>query len=108
MKARAASKRQKHKKLADRACDLEVYVVDQTPTSVAALSNLKRMSHEHLEDKCRISVIDIEKYPQLARENHIVAIPTLVISYPPSAKRLIGDLSNTKRVLAELSLPLMD
>ncbi len=56
-------------------------------------------------DDCRISVIDIETYPEIARENQIVIIPTLVKSFPLPAQRMVGDLSNTERVLARFSLP---
>ncbi len=103
--ARSVFKTQKARKAAGKTYQLNLYVIDQTPKSVAALANLKRVRKEHLMDDCRISVIDIEARPEIARENQIVIIPTLVKSFPLPAQRMVGDLSNTERVLARLSLP---
>jgi circadian clock protein KaiB len=77
---------------------------DRTMKSVVALTNLTRICHEQLEDKCSIEVIDIERSPRLAKENQIVAIPTVVKTFPLPMRRVIGDLSNTERVLAGLGL----
>ena len=107
MKTRSVSKTRKDKKPPDKIWDLKLYVIDRTLKSVTAFTNLTRICHEHLEDKCRIAVIDIEKSPQLAKENQIVAIPTLVKTFPLPMRRVIGDLSNTERVLAGLDLPPM-
>jgi circadian clock protein KaiB len=104
MKTGSVAKTRKDKKPADRTCDLKLYVIDRTLKSTTAFTNLTRICHERLEDKCRISVIDIEKSPQLAKENQIVAIPTLVKTFPLPMRRVIGDLSNTGRVLAGLDL----
>jgi circadian clock protein KaiB len=84
-----------------------LYVVNWRPKSVAAFTNLKRICSEYLEDRCRIAVIDLEKSPELARKMQIVAIPTLVKTFPLPMRRVIGDLSNTERVLARLNLPPM-
>ena len=104
MKARSASKTRKDKKSSDKILDLRLYVIDRTLKSIAAFTNLRRICHEQLEDKCSIEVIDIKKSPQLAKESQIVAIPTLVKTFPLPMRRVIGDLSNTERVLAGLDL----
>ena len=72
--------------------------------SIAALVNLKRICHEHLEDKCLIEGVDLAKDPELARKMEIVAVPTLVKTLPLPIRRAIGDLSNTERVLARFGL----
>jgi circadian clock protein KaiB len=84
--------------------ELRLYVIGQALKSIAALRNLKKICHEHLENKCRIAVIDIEKSPRLAKEKQIVAVPTLIKTYPLPMRRVIGDLSNTGRVLAGLDI----
>ncbi|HVA72899.1 MAG TPA: circadian clock KaiB family protein [Candidatus Limnocylindrales bacterium] len=83
---------------------LRLYVAGQTPKSLAALSNLRRICTEHLEGKYRIEVIDLVKNPQLAQGDQILAIPTLVRKLPPPIRKIIGDLSNTGRVLVGLNL----
>ncbi len=82
--------------------ELRLYVAGQTPKSLTALSNLKRICNEHLEGKYRIQVIDLMKNPQLAQGDQIVAIPTLVRNLPVPIRKIIGDLSNTERVLVGL------
>ena len=104
MKTGSVSKTGKGKKPSNRIWDLRLYVIDRTLKSATALSNLKKMCHERLEDKCRIRVIDIERSPGLAKENQIVAIPTLVKTFPLPMRRVIGDLSNTERVFAGLNM----
>ena len=104
MKTGPISKRRKDKKLPDKIWDLNLYVIDRTLKSTTAFSNLKKICHKDLEDKCRITVIDIERSPGLAKENQIVAIPTLVKTFPLPMRRVIGDLSNTERVLAGLDM----
>jgi len=84
--------------------ELRLYVAGQTPKSLAALSNLKRICNEHLQGKFRVEVIDLIKNPQLAQGDQILAIPTLVRSLPQPIKKIIGDLSNTERVLVGLNL----
>ena len=104
MKTGPVWKTRKDKKAPDQISDLELYVIDRTLKSVAAFTNLTRICHEHLEGKCHIKVIDIERNPRLAKESQIVAIPTLVKTFPLPMRRVIGDLSNTGRVLAGLGL----
>lgn len=84
--------------------DLRLYVAGQTPKSVAAFANLKRVCEEHLAGKYKIEVIDLMVNPQLARGDQIIAIPTLVRKLPPPLRKIIGDLSNTERVLVGLQL----
>jgi circadian clock protein KaiB len=84
--------------------ELRLYVAGQTPKSIAAFSNLKRVCEEHLAGKYKIEVIDLIKNPQLAQGDQIVAIPTLVRKLPEPVRKIIGDLSNTERVLVGLQL----
>ena len=107
MKTGKLAKRRKEKKQPDKIWNLNLYVLDRKPTSVAAVANLTRICHECLGDKCRITVIDIEKNPEHAKASEIVATPTLVKTFPLPVRRFIGDLSNTARVLAGLDLPPM-
>jgi circadian clock protein KaiB len=83
---------------------LRLYVAGQTPKSMAALSNLKRICAEHLDGKYTLEVIDLIKNPQLAQGDQILAIPTLVRNLPQPIRRIIGDLSNVDRVLVGLDL----
>jgi len=84
--------------------DLRLYVAGQTPKSLAAFANLKRICEEHLAGKYKIEIIDLVKNPQLARGDQILAMPTLVRKLPPPIKKLIGDLSNTERVIVGLDI----
>ena len=84
--------------------ELRLYVAGQTPKSVTALGNLKKLCEEHLAGKYTIEVIDLLKQPQLARGDQILAIPTLVRRLPSPVRKIIGDLSNTERVLVGLHL----
>ena len=83
---------------------LRLYVAGQTPKSVTAFANLKKICAEHLQDKYQIELIDLLKNPQLARGDQIVAIPTLVRNLPTPMRKIIGDLSDTERVLVGLDL----
>ncbi len=88
---------------------LRLYVAGQTPKSMIAFANLKKLCEEHLAGKYKIEVIDLLKNPQLARGDQIFAIPTLVRKLPQPLKKIIGDLSNTERVLVGLDIrPLKD
>jgi len=87
-----------------RLWDLRLYVAGQTPKSIAAFGNLKRVCEEHLAGKYKLEVIDLLKSPQLAAGDQIVAIPTLVRKLPEPVRKIIGDLSNTERVLVGLQL----
>lgn len=84
--------------------DLRLYVAGQTPKSVAAFNNLKKLCEEHLKGQYHIEVVDLLKQPQLAKGDQILAIPTLVRKLPQPIKKIIGDLSNTQRVLVGLDL----
>lgn len=84
--------------------DLRLYVAGQTPKSVAALANLKRFCEEHLAGKYRIEVVDLVENPKLARSDQILAIPTLVRRLPEPIRKIIGDLSNSERVLVGLEI----
>ena len=81
---------------------LTLYIADETIRSNNALANLKRIAKEHPEDKCDIEIIDILKPPGAAKRDQIVAIPTLVWETATFTKRLLGDLSNTSKVLGAL------
>ena len=84
--------------------DLKLYVAGQTPKSMAALANLKKLCDEHLAGRYRVEVIDLVKNPQLARSDQILAIPTLVRRLPEPMRKIIGDLSNQERVLVGLDV----
>jgi len=88
----------------DELWELRLYVAGQTPKSLAAFSNLKKICEEHLAGKYRIEIIDLVENPRLARGDQILAIPTLVRKLPEPVKKIIGDLSNTERVLVGLDL----
>ncbi|MBW4437767.1 MAG: circadian clock KaiB family protein [Pleurocapsa minor GSE-CHR-MK-17-07R] len=85
--------------------ELRLYVAGQTPKSLTAFANLKRICEQYMEGQAyEIKVIDLLENPQLAEGDQIVAIPTLVRSLPEPIKKIIGDLSNTERVLVGLQL----
>jgi circadian clock protein KaiB len=83
---------------------LRLYVAGQTPKSLAAFDNLKRLCEDRLKGHYSIEVIDLLKNPRLAKDDQILAIPTLVRRLPLPVRRIIGDLSNTERVLVGLDL----
>jgi circadian clock protein KaiB len=84
--------------------ELRLYVAGQTPKAITAFSNLKKICEKHLAGKYRIEVIDLLENPQLARGDQIIALPTLVRKLPEPMLKIIGDLSNTERVLVGLDL----
>ena len=84
--------------------ELRLYIAGNTPKSVKALSNLKRYCEEHLKDQYKIEVIDLLVQPQLAAGDQILAVPTLVRKLPQPIRKIIGDLSNTERVLVGLDI----
>jgi circadian clock protein KaiB len=84
--------------------ELRLYVAGQTPKCLAAFANLKRLCEAHLAGAYRIELVDLLKHPQLAQGDQILAIPTLVRKLPEPMKKIIGDLSNTERVLIGLDL----
>jgi len=83
---------------------LKLYVAGRTPKAVRAFANLRRICDEHLEGRYSIEVIDLVENPHLGRGDQILALPTLVRKLPTPIKKIIGDLSNTERVLVGLDL----
>jgi len=92
------------KKTVRKIWNLRLYVAGQTPKSLLAFANLKKMCEAHLAGQYRIEVIDLFEHPQLAKGDQIFAIPTLVRRLPTPLKKIIGDLSNTERVLVGLDI----
>lgn len=84
--------------------ELRLYVAGQTPKSLQAFANLKKICEEHLKGQYRIEIIDLIENPKLARGDQILAIPTLVRKLPPPIRKIIGDLSDTERVLVGLDI----
>ena len=87
-----------------KAWRLRLYVAGQTPRSLVAFANLKRLCEDHLKGRYTIEVIDLVENRQLAKDDQILAIPTLVRKLPEPVRKIIGDLSNTERVLVGLDL----
>jgi len=83
---------------------LRLYVIDQTPKSVTAFTNLKNICETHLKGRYHITVVDLKKQPQLARGDQILAIPTVVRKLPIPMRTIIGNLSNLEHVLVGLDL----
>ena len=83
---------------------LRLYVAGQTPKCMTAFTNLKKLCEEHLAGQYDIEIVDLLKNPTLARGDQILAIPTLVRKLPQPVRKIIGDLSNTERVLVGLDL----
>ena len=84
--------------------ELRLYVAGQTAKSLQAFANLKRICEEHLASRYQIEVVDLLKSPELAKGDQILALPTLVRKLPEPVRKIIGDLSNTERVLVGLDL----
>jgi len=97
-------KRRPRARKARKAWELRLYVAGQTPKSLTAFANLKKICEEHLAGQYHIEVIDLLKQPQLASGDQVLAIPTLVRKLPEPIRKIIGDLSNTERVLVGLNL----
>jgi circadian clock protein KaiB len=89
---------------AQKEWELRLYVAGMTPKCLAALANLKKICKEHLEGRYTIDIIDLLENPKLAQGDQILAIPTLVRKLPEPVRKIIGDLSNTERVLVGLDL----
>ena len=92
------------KKHIKKQWELRLYVAGQTARSVTAFSNLKKICEEHVKEQYSIEIIDLLKNPQLAKGDQIIAVPTLVRKLPVPVRKIIGDLSNTERVLVGLDL----
>jgi circadian clock protein KaiB len=83
---------------------LKLYVAGQTPRSLSAIANIKKICEEHLQGRYELEVIDLYQQPQLAQGDQIIALPTLIKKIPPPLRRIIGDLSDTERVLVGLDI----
>jgi circadian clock protein KaiB len=90
--------------ISEEKWELRLYTAGQTPKSLTAFANLKRLCEEHLKGRYTIEVIDLTRNPQLAAGDQIVAIPTLVRKLPEPLRRIVGDLSDTERTLVGLQL----
>lgn len=84
--------------------ELRLYVAGRTPKSVAAINNLRRLCEEHMPGRYRVEVIDLVENPRLAQGDQILAIPTLVRKLPVPVRKIIGDLSDTEKVLVGLDI----
>ncbi|TAK81371.1 MAG: circadian clock protein KaiB [Betaproteobacteria bacterium] len=84
--------------------ELRLYTAGQTPKSLAAVKNLRKVCEEHLAGRYEIEIVDLLKNPRLAKDHQIVAIPTLVRKLPVPIRKIIGDLSDTERALVGLQL----
>jgi circadian clock protein KaiB len=102
----ASRQQQEPKRMMDASevWELRLYIAGQTPKSMTAFANLKKLCEGHLPGRYRIEVIDLMKKPQLAAGDQIIAIPTLVRKLPEPLRRIVGDLSNTERTLVGLEL----
>ena len=104
VRAQASAAKVLKKESAEDKWNMRLYVAGQTPKSLAAFSNLKQLCDQHLTGRYQIEVVDLLKQPQLAQNDQIVALPTLVRKLPEPIKRVIGDLSNLERVMIGLDL----
>lgn len=84
--------------------ELRLYVAGQTPKCLAAFANLKSICEEHLEGRYQLEIVDLVQTPALAQGDQILAVPTLVRKLPEPVRKIIGDLSNTERVLVGLDI----
>jgi circadian clock protein KaiB len=104
MKKSLTKKRRTTRSTRSNFWELRLYIAGQTPNSIAAIANLKKICEDQLKGKYRIEVIDLLKKPQLAKGDQIVAIPTLVRRLPPPVKKIVGNLSKTERALVGLDI----
>jgi circadian clock protein KaiB len=88
----------------DQFWHLRLYVAGQSPKSLTAHANLKKLCDEHLAGRYEIEIVDLVEFPTLAKRDDILAVPTLVRRLPEPLRRIIGDLSDTERVLVSLRL----
>ena len=88
----------------DGTYHLRLYIAGQSPKSVRAVENLRRVCEEHLPGRYEIELVDLIENPHLARGDEIIAVPTLIRKLPEPVRRIIGDLSDTERVLVGLQL----
>lgn len=107
MKANPAQPAQlidKPRKAASSRYALRLYVAGKSPKSINAIANLKKICEENLQGRYELEVIDLYQQPQLAQGEQIIALPTLIRKLPPPLRRIIGDMSNTERVLVGLDI----
>ena len=104
MPDRTSGKASANSKSKPEMWNLRLYVAGQTPKSIAAFANLKKICEEHLKGQYTIEVVDLLENPKLAKGDQILAIPTLVRKLPPPIRKIIGDLSNTERVIVGLDM----
>jgi circadian clock protein KaiB len=90
--------------LDDQQWELRLYTAGQTPKSMSAFNNLKRICDEYMPGRYEIEVVDLMQNPRLAKEDQIVAVPTLVRKLPQPLRKIIGDISDTERALVGLQL----
>lgn len=93
---------------ANESWKLRLYVAGQTPKCLTAFANLKKICEKHLQGQYDIEIVDLLETPALAKGDQILAIPTLVRKLPEPVRKIIGDLSNTERVLVGLDIRLVD
>jgi circadian clock protein KaiB len=103
-KSAPAEKKNSAKIPSEETWELRLYVAGQTSKSVTAFANLKKICEQHITGKYHIEVIDLLKNPALAKGDQILAMPTLVRKLPTPIRKILGDLSNTERVLVGLDL----
>jgi circadian clock protein KaiB len=103
-RAKAINRRSDPESPPSESWELRLYVAGATPRSTTALENLKKICEEYLDGKYSIEVIDLLRDPKQARSDQIVALPTLVRRLPEPVRKIIGDLSNTERVLVGMDL----
>ena len=104
MKAKSSRSAQQEDKQAPAHYVLKLYVAGQSPKSVNAIANLKKICEQNLQGRYELEVIDLYQQPQLAQGDQIIAVPTLIRKLPPPLSRIIGDLSDTERVLVGLDI----
>ena len=104
MKTKTVKRRVSSSRRSDKLWQLRLYVMDQTPKSATAFANLKTFCESHLKGRYRITVIDLMKQPQLAKGDQILAIPMVVRKLPKPVRTIIGNLTDSERVLVGLDL----
>jgi circadian clock protein KaiB len=104
LQAHGPSENRDETKTPEPTWELRLYVAGQTPKSLQAFANLKRVCEEHVPGKYQIEVVDLLKNPQLAKGDQILALPTLVRKLPEPMRKIIGDLSNTEKLLVGLDI----
>jgi circadian clock protein KaiB len=101
---KATNERRPSQTAAAARWELRLYVAGQTPKSLAAMNNLRKMLDEHVPGAYKVEIVDLLANPRLAKEDQIVAIPTLVRKLPYPVRKIIGDLSDSERTLVGLQL----